>query len=171
MQQKGNRDMQNNKHKFIIGIIVAVLVAVIIGLTVSIRSSAPKDDGLIIETGDKEIVIAYDKLNKEQFTGEIVNGKGEVSNSKYSGIELNELLEDNSIEITADSHVSAVSEDNYEAELTGDEILTDGKIYIAILADDEMIESIDGKQGAQLIVYGDANAKRQVRYLKTIIIQ
>ena len=35
----------------------------------------------------------------------------------------------------------------------------------------KQIEGIDGGQGAQLIVFGDQNSKRAVRYLKTISVK
>ena len=39
----------------------------------------------------------------------------------------------------------------------------------SILADNgEMLEGIEGGQGAQLVVFGDPNSKRAVRYMKTV---
>ena len=117
------------------------------------------------------MTVSWEDLNQTVFSGEIVNGKGETSNHEYQGTELLTLFNDSGIEIKEDTKITAVSEDNYTAELTGAEIMTGSKVYVAVMSDNEMIESIDGGQGAQLVVYGDANAKRQVRCLKTIIIE
>ena len=69
------------------------------------------------------------------------------------------------------SVITAASEDNYSAELTGAELLEAGKVYVALTDGGKQIEGIDGGQGAQLIVFGDQNSKRAVRYLKTISVK
>ena len=152
-------------------VIAAVLVIAAVILAVKVRGNAPEKTGLNIEANGNTLTVSWEDLNQTVFSGEIVNGKGETSNHEYQGTELIALLQANGIEINADTKITAVSEDNYTAELTGAEIMTGSKVYVAVMSDNEMIESIDGGQGAQLVVYGDANAKRQVRYLKTIIIE
>ena len=161
----------NKKAKYIMAVIAAVLVIAAVILAVKVRGNAPEKTGLIIEANGNTLTVSWEDLNQTVFSGEIVNGKGETSNHEYQGTELIALLQANGIEINADTKITAVSEDNYTAELTGAEIMTGSKVYVAVMSDNEMIESIDGGQGAQLVVYGDANAKRQVRYLKTIIIE
>ncbi|MBP3896410.1 MAG: hypothetical protein J6D57_01050, partial [Mogibacterium sp.] len=88
--------------------------------------------------------------------------------NKYEGAELSAIFKDNGIELADDVVVTVTSEDNYSAELTGSEILESGKVYVALTQDGEMIEGIEGGQGAQLIVFGDPNSKRAVRYMKTV---
>ena len=130
----------------------------------------------------------------QSFEGDLVNGKGEVTHHEYTGSELQALLEANGIEVTESSVITAASEDNYSAELTGAELLEAGKVYVALtdggrqlegidggqgahkvyvaLTDGgKQLEGIDGGQGAQLIVFGDQNSKRAVRYLKTISVK
>ena len=46
-----------------------------------------------------------------------------------------------------------------------------GKVYVALTDGGKQVEGIDGGQGAQLIVFGDQNSKRAVRYLKTISVE
>ena len=70
-----------------------------------------------------------------------------------------------------DLKLTAASEDNYSAELTGAELLEASKVYVALTDGGEQIQGIDSGQGAQLIVFGDQNSKRAVRYLKTITIK
>ena len=161
----------NRKTKYIMAPIAAVLIILALILAIKVRSSSPSSDGLIIQANGKTVTLSWEELNQTSFTGEIVNGKGEVSNHEYQGAELYELLQNSGIEIKAGSKITAVSEDNYTAELTGAEAMSASKVYAALICDNEMIESIDGGQGAQLVVYGDENAKRQVRYLKTITVE
>ena len=56
-------------------------------------------------------------------------------------------------------------------EYTGAELLEAGKVYVALTDGGKQIEGIEGGQGAQLIVFGDQNSKRAVRYLKTISVK
>ena len=161
----------NKITRYIMTAAAAVLIIIAVILALRVRGSSPDQSGLIIQNGTQTVTISWEDLKKTEFSGEIVNGKGEISNHEYQGAELYELLSGKGIGIREDTKITAVSDDNYTAELTGAEIMTAGRVYAAVICDGEMIEGIDGGQGAQLVVYGDANAKRQVRYLKTITVE
>ena len=126
--------------------------------------------GLVIQSDGNEITVAWDEIDRAPFEGDIANGKGEMTHRKYEGSELRTLLEANGIEISEDSVISATGEDGYSAELTGTEILEKGKAYVALSDNGAMIESIQGGQGAQMIVFGDPNSKRVVKYLEIISV-
>ena len=126
---------------------------------------------LVLAGGGKEVTIAWEDVGGQAFEGDLVNGKGEVTHHEYTGSELQALLAANGIEVTESSVITAASEDNYSAELTGAELLESGKVYVALTDGGKQIEGIDGGQGAQLIVFGDQNSKRAVRYLKTISVK
>ena len=74
--------------------------------------------------------------------------------------------------VKAKYHTTSTPAQNcsYSAELTGAELLEAGKVYVALTDGGKQIEGIEGGQGAQLIVFGDQNSKRAVRYLKTIFV-
>lgn len=156
--------------KLIVGII-AVLVLVAAVLAFVNRKGDKNVSGLILAGGGKEITVSWEDVGKQSFEGDLVNGKGEVSHHEYTGAELQVLLQANGIEVTDASVVTAASEDNYSAELTGAELLEAGKVYVALTDGGKQVEGIDGGQGAQLIVFGDQNSKRAVRYLKTISVE
>ena len=157
--------------KYIMTAVFAVLIIIAVILAAAVRGGMPEKSGLIIQNGRNTVTVSWDSLSQTVFTGEIINGKGETSRHEYRGMELGELFHASGIEVKADTKITAVSEDNYSAELTGAEVMTGGKVYVAVVCDNEMIEGIDGGQGAQLVVYGDSSAKRQVRYLKTIMLE
>ena len=146
--------------KMITGII-AILIVVTAVLVFVNRKGDKNVSGLVLAGGGKEVTIACD----------LVNGKGEVTHHEYTGSELQALLAASDIEVTESSVITAASEDNYSAELTGAELLEAGKVYVALTDGGKQIEGIDGGQGAQLIVFGDQNSKRAVRYLKTISVK
>ena len=156
--------------KLIIGIIAALaVVAAVLGIMN--RSSGPKKDGLMIVFGGKETVISWEEIGRTSFEGDLINGKGETKHNTYEGTELKNLLGKAGAEIAENNKITVTSEDNYSAELTGSELLEEGKVYVALARDGEMIEGIEGGQGAQLIVFGDPNQKRAVRYMKTVAIE
>ena len=157
--------------KKLIAGIVAILVVVTAVLVFVNRKGDKNVSGLILSGGGKEITVAWEDVGGQSFEGDLVNGKGEVTHHEYTGSELQALLAANGIEVTESSVITAASEDNYSAELTGAELLEAGKVYVALTDGGKQIEGIDGGQGAQLVVFGDQNSKRAVRYLKTISVK
>jgi hypothetical protein len=157
--------------KKLIAGIIAILVVVTAVLVFVNRKGDKNVSGLVLASGGKEITVAWEDVGGQSFEGDLVNGKGEVTHHEYTGSELQALLAANGIEVTESSVITAASEDNYSAELTGAELLESGKVYVALTDGGKQIEGIDGGQGAQLIVFGDQNSKRAVRYLKTISVK
>lgn len=154
-----------------IAAIIAILVVVTAVLVFVNRKGGKNVSGLILASGGKEITVAWEDVGGQSFEGDLVNGKGEITHHEYTGSELQALLAANGIEVTESSVITATSEDNYSAELTGAELLEAGKVYVALTDGGKQIEGIDGGQGAQLIVFGDQNSKRAVRCLKTISVK
>ena len=157
--------------KKLIAGIIAILVVVTAVLVFVNRKGDKNVSGLVLAGGGKEVTIAWEDVGGQAFEGDLVNGKGEVTHHEYTGSELQALLAANGIEVTESSVITAASEDNYSAELTGAELLEAGKVYVALTDGGKQLEGIDGGQGAQLIVFGDQNSKRAVRYLKTISVK
>lgn len=151
--------------------IIAILVVVTAVLVFVNRKGDKNVPGLMLSGGGKEITVAWEDVGVQSFEGDLVNGKGEVTHHEYTGSELQALLAASGIEVTESSVITAASEDNYSAELTGAELLEAGKVYVALTDGGKQLEGIDGGQGAQLIVFGDQNSKRAVRYLKTISVK
>ena len=157
--------------KKLIAAIIAILVVVAAVLVFVNRKGDKNVSGLMLSGGGKEITVAWEDVGVQSFEGDLVNGKGEVTHHEYTGSELQALLAASGIEVTESSVITAASEDNYSAELTGAELLEAGKVYVALTDGGKQLEGIDGGQGAQLIVFGDQNSKRAVRYLKTISVK
>ncbi len=161
----------NRKTKMTAAAIAAVLLIVTVVTALIVRNSIVEEEGFILSAGGKKTVISFAGLDRISFSGEIVNGKGEITDHEYRGIELYELLKENGIEVSENTKVTAAAEDNYTAEIKGNEIMTAGKVYIAVGCDGEMIKGIEGRPGAQLVVYGDPDSKRQVRNLKSAAVE
>lgn len=126
---------------------------------------------MVILQEDQQIPVSFEKLDRGSFSGELINGKGDVTFHEYTGVLLRDLLEAEGIDLSRISGVTVISADNYRVEFTGEEILQQGKVYVAITADGTKIEGIDpGTDGVQVIVFGDPNSRRCVRFAQKITI-
>ncbi len=160
------------KKKWIAIVLICVLVAATVGVGLYVRArqvAQEKQNAITLKAGGKEIVVAIKDLDKGAFEGETVNGKGERSAHAYRGVELLALLQEKGIDAAKITGVTAVSADQYTAELTGDEVRTPGRVYLAVEIDSVKVSGIDaGADGVQMIVFGDENMRRSVRNLAVI---
>ena len=159
------------QNKIMIGVIGVLVLAAAILTFLNRRGANERAEGLAVLYNGTETQISFGAMQTETFEGDLVNGKGETSHHTYEGLPLMEVLEEASAAVDDETVITVTSEDNYSAEVAGAEILEAGKVYVALTQDGEMLEGIDGGQGAQLIVFGDPNSKRAVRYLKTIAVE
>ena len=127
---------------------------------------------MVILQGDRRITVSFADLDRSSFSGSLTDGKGDVTSHAYTGILLRELLEEKGIDLSRCSGVTVTSADNYSVEFTKEEILRENCVYVAITADGAKIAGIDpGSDGVQIIVFGDANSRRCVRYARKITIK
>ena len=155
--------------KWMIGI--ALLLAVT-GIVAAVHRN--KQDAipcLVILQGNQETAVSFSDLNQGTFSGELTDGKGDVTSHSYTGILLRDLLEAKGIDPARISGVTVTSADHYSVSFTGPEILQENKVYAATAVDGKTIEGIDpGSDGVQVIVFGDPNSRRCVRFAQKITI-
>lgn len=126
---------------------------------------------MVIEQGDRQIAVSFDELDRVAFSGELIDGKGDVTLHSYRGVLLWELLKEKGIDPAQISGVTVTSADNYSVEFTTGEVLQTDKVYVAVTADGAKIDGIDpGTDGVQVIVFGDPNSRRCVRFAQKITI-
>ena len=151
---------------------VCLLLVLTLGVGLYIRSTqmaGEKAGAITLNLNGKGVTVTLKDLNQAAFEGETVNGKGDRSTHAYRGVELKALLTKNGLDAAKVTAVTASSADQYTAELTGDEIREDKRVYVAVEIDGKAVEGIDaGTNGAQLVVFGDPNSRRNVRYLSVI---
>lgn len=127
---------------------------------------------MVILQGDREIAVSFEDLDKGAFSGELIDGKGDVTAHDYAGVLLKKLLEEKGIDLARISGVTVTSADNYSVEFTAEEVLQADKVYVAVTADGAKIEGIDpGADGVQVIVFGDQNSRRCVRFAQKITVK
>lgn len=148
---------------------IAVLLLVTIVLAVVHLKSQENIECMVI---NGTIPVSFEDLDKGDFSGELINGKGDVTHSTYRGVLLRELLESKNIEMSTVAVITITSADNYSAQFSVEEILSANNIYAAIEVNGEPIKGIDhGTTGVQIITFGDENSRRCVRYATTIITE
>lgn len=139
--------------KLIIGILTALvlLTAVLAIIHFNTRDQIP-EGALMVNYQSKTTYIDLDKLTMVEVSGTIVNGKGEEKTVDAQGLALFSLLPDQFQTAT----VSA--EDEYTA-VVGFE---DAENAFLILSEDGTL---------RLIVFGDSNAKRDVKHVVKVDFQ
>ena len=154
-------------------IVVLALAALVVGLIVRRQQTALETPGAVtLKYRGQEITVPLSNLDREEFSGETVNGKGERFRNSYRGIELKTLLQENGISPDGITGVTATAEDQFTAEYTGEELREDQKLFLAVQVNGKAAEGTEeGRPAAQVIVFGDENSHRLVRGLKTLDIQ
>ncbi|MBR5536726.1 MAG: molybdopterin-dependent oxidoreductase [Clostridia bacterium] len=153
-------------------VLFALLLAVTAIVAVVHRMTHEAPAGVVLTVNGKSLQIPLTKLDRVAFSGQLVDGKGVVTEHSYRGILLAELLQDAKVSTEGISKVLVTSADQYTAEFQLQEVLETENVYLAIEADGQQIEGIDpGTQGAQLIVFGDANSRRCVRFAAQITLE
>lgn len=120
----------------------------------------------------QKLSVSLEALDQGEFSGELIDGKGDKSFHKYTGILLRDLLESKGIDLEKVTGVTVTSADNFTATFTAEEVLQADKIYVAVTADGKQIHGIDpGTEGVQVIVFGDENSRRCVRFAQKITVE
>lgn len=157
--------------KWIVMILVILVAATTVVAAVHLMNQDAIECMLILQ-GDREIPVSFEDLDQDSFSGELVDGKGDVTAHAYTGIQLKTLLENKGIDLVAVTGITVTSADNYSVEFTAEELMTEGKLYLAITDGGEKIPGIEqNTDGVQAIVFGDENSRRCVRFAKKITVQ
>ena len=158
------------KTLWIAAVALLVIAVLAVGLIVRNGQTAREAAGAVtLKTGGQALQIPLGELDQTAFSGETVNGKGERFTHDYRGVPLKALLEDRQVDLSAVSTVTVTAADQFSAEYTIDEINEEGKVWLAVQVDGQGVEGIDpGTPGAQMVVFGDPNSKRNVRCLTEI---
>ena len=127
---------------------------------------------MVILQDGQQTDVSFEDLDQASFSGELTDGKGDVTAHRYTGVLLRELLVQKGFDLALISGITVTSADNYSVRFTREEILQADQVYIAITADGAKISGIDpGTDGTQIIVFGDDNSRRCVRFAQRITIE
>lgn len=146
--------------------IVIAVIAVLIALTAVLaivhsatRTEVP-DGALLVSCGGENKYVALNSLDTVPVQGSVVNGKGEKSDIDTQGVPLADVIKDAGFDPSGAAAVKVTADDEFSAELSGDELNEEGKAYL--------VGENDGSM--RLVVFGDSNAKRNVRNVVSVDI-
>jgi len=159
------------KRKLLFAIIAAVILITAVLVFVHLKNDpVDPENAVTIACGSKSVKVSLSDLDADDFSGTLINGKGDKTSSVFRGIALNDLLAQKGFEIDSLQILSieALSQDQYSAVFSINEI---ENIYIAVSRDGEAIAGLSSNtNGAQLIIFGDPDSRRCVRYLESITL-
>ena len=138
--------------------IIMAAIAALIALTAvfaiihsAARTEVP-DGALLVSCGGEKKYVDLASLDTVSVRGSVVNGKGEKSDVNTQGVPLADVIENAGFDPNGAVTVKVTADDEFSAELSGDELNEDGKAYL--------VSEDDGSM--RLVVFGDSNAGRNV---------
>lgn len=146
--------------------IIVAAIAALIALTAvfaiihsAARTEVP-DGALLVSCGGEKKYVDLASLDTVSVRGIVVNGKGEKSDVNTQGVPLADVIENAGFDPNGAVTVKVTADDEFSAELSGDELNEDGKAYLVSEEDGSM----------RLVVFGDSNAGRNVRNVVSVEI-
>ena len=146
--------------------IIMAAIAALIALTAvfaiihsAARTEVP-DGALLVSCGGEKKYVDLASLDTVSVRGSVVNGKGEKSDVNTQGVLLADVIENAGFDPNGAVTVKVTADDEFSAELSGDELNEDGKAYL--------VSEDDGSM--RLVVFGDSNAGRNVRNVVSVEI-
>ena len=146
--------------------IIMTAIAALIALTAvfaiihsAARTEVP-DGALLVSCGGEKKYVDLTSLDTVSVRGSVVNGKGEKSDVNTQGVPLADVIENAGFDPNGAVTVKVTADDEFSAELSGDELNEDGKAYL--------VSEDDGSM--RLVVFGDSNAGRNVRNVVSVEI-
>ena len=146
--------------------IIMAAIAALIALTAvfaiihsAARTEVP-DGALLVSCGGEKKYVDLVSLDTVSVRGSVVNGKGEKSDVNTQGVPLADVIENAGFDPNGAVTVKVTADDEFSAELSGDELNEDGKAYLVSEEDGSM----------RLVVFGDSNAGRNVRNVVSVEI-
>ena len=150
--------MKKNRVGLLAGAVLVLVTVVAAAIHLSGRIS-PAEGALYIEKDGRSTELAISDMALEPVRGTVVNGKGETRSIDGRGFPLAALLE--RVEMQADRQVTVTADDEYSAVVTAEELAAPDKVYLVAQEED----------GVQLVVFGDANSKRNVSNVVRVTVE
>ncbi len=102
---------------------------------------------------DQKWFVSESEIARIPVKGELINGKGEHVQIDAKGSLLADVLTSIGIDPAEVAVLKISSEDAYSAEISGEELMEEGKVYL----------TSNGDKTFTLVVFGDSNSKRKVK--------
>ena len=141
------------KKKYLAGAALILILLTLLAAVIHLSGREPAAEGVVALLRDgKESVLAAEDISLTDIEGTVVNGKGEEKEISARGAYLSDILGRDLVSVTV------TADDSYKAEVPAEDLER------ACLIQDE-----DGS--IRLVVFGDQNAKRNVKNVVRIEVQ
>ena len=140
--------------KIIVCVLAVLLLVTAVLAVVHVRTrDAVPEGALLVEYAGEAHYVDAASLPLTAVSGTLVNGKGEEKSIETSGAALIDVLREAGLDPDAVVSVTVTADDEFAASLSGEEVREAGRAFLAPEEDGSL----------RLIVFGDANSKRQVK--------
>lgn len=144
---------------------VVLLISALVLLTAAAAAvrlsgrAVPAAGTLRIEKGGNAVELPVAELELANVRGTVVNGKGESRAIDSQGLLLSAVLD--AADVQAEAQVTVTADDAYSAAVSAAELSAPDMVYL--------IQQEDG--GMQMVVFGDANSKRNVSNVAMVTVE
>lgn len=150
---------KNPIFKVVIGLVLMTAVLTVIHL-----STRPTEvvGAIQVSFGEKTVSVSMSEFSLQNVSGMVVNGKGEEKAIEGKGTPLSDVLIQAGVDLSIIQQVTVSAADAFSAVLTTQEVTEGGQVYLLWKGENER---------PRLIVFGDANSKRQVKDVAWIKVE
>ncbi len=148
------------KNKWLLTALAALILVTAVAAVWHLTTRQTAAAGTLrIEAGGQVTELPLSKLPLTAVKGTVVNGKGEEKTIDALGTSLADVLAQ--ADVTGYAQVTVVADDEYSATVTAEEIAQPDKVYLLM----------ENGERPQLLVFGDANSKRNVSDVIRLVVQ
>ncbi len=148
------------KNKWLLAALAALILVTAVAAVWHLTTRQTAAAGTLrIEAGGQVTELPLSKLPLTAVKGTVVNGKWEEKAIDALGTSLADVLAQ--ADVTGYTQVTVVADDEYSATVTAEEIAQPDKVYLLM----------ENGERPQLLVFGDANSKRNVSDVIRLVVQ
>ncbi len=161
-------------------IFILILLVVVFLAALSMNKSEIESRRILLESSTIEVISedqsdmvgleVIQSLGLEEFEAVLDTSSTDASLYKYSGVQLVKLLASLGYEIDGKDMIIATGADGFSVAYSGEEVLEDGNIYIAVMEEGKYLGGIeDGGSGPyEIIVINDSFSNRRCKWITGI---
>lgn len=161
-------------------IFILILLVVVFLAALSMNKSEIESRRILLESSTIEVISedqsdmvgleVIQSLGLEEFEAVLDTSSTDASLYKYSGVQLVKLLASLGYEIDGKDMIIATGADGFSVAYSGEEVLEDVNIYIAVMEEGKYLGGIeDGGRGPfEIIVINDSFSNRRCKWVTGI---
>lgn len=148
-------------NRVLLGVIAVLLACTALLAWVHQATRTQEVEGaVLVEQGKQSVTVALSELDLAPVTGTVVNGKGEEKPIDGDGVPMARVLEKAGFFVAEGQSLRVASADEYAVSVSAEELAEPDRVYLLV-----------EEEGARLIVFGDADSKRNVKNVVRLTVE